>query len=239
MLTLFGAAQSGRQSRSIGTAAVRRCDHPDACPCENRPVTDRRLPWLLALPLMVAGSVAAHLVGYAVVPATPEHATGEGGELGGFHERASQGVAGHTVLLLGLAASLIGVVCIRALLARVRGRESRRLGAGCFFLLPLIAYSSQELLERLLHAESFPFQAVLEPRFLLGLALQLPFAAAAFVLAWLLLAVGARLLRFLGRPPSTAPHALPPQLWAPTTVASPRVRALSRGHPLRGPPLLA
>lgn len=202
-------------------------------------MTDRRLPWLLALPLMGAGSVAAHLAGYAVVPANASHATGEGGELGGFHERASQGVAGHTVLLLGLATSLIGVACIRTLLARVRGRESRRLGAGCFFLLPLIAYSSQELLERILRAESFPFHAVLEPRFLLGLALQLPFAAAAFVLAWLLLVAGTRLLRFLGRPPRTAPHALTPRLWTPATVASPRVRALSRGHPLRGPPLLA
>jgi hypothetical protein len=121
----------------------------------------------------------------------------------------------------------------------VRGRESRRLGAGCFFLLPLIAYSSQELIERLLHAESFPFHAALEPHFLLGLALQLPFAAAAFVLAWPLLAVGRRLLRFLGRPPRPASHALPPRLWAPTSVALPRVRPLSRGHPLRGPPLLA
>jgi len=188
---------------------------------------------------MVAGSVAAHLVGYAVVPAGPDHAMGEAGEFGGFHERASQGFAGHTVLLLGLAASLVGVVCIRALLARVRGRESRRLGAGCFFLLPLIAYSSQELIERLLHAESFPFHAVLEPRFLLGLALQLPFAAAAFVLAWLLLAVGTRFFRFLGRYPSPASPAPPPRLLAPTSVALPRVRALSRGHPLRGPPLLA
>lgn len=202
-------------------------------------MTDRRLPWVLALPLMAAGSVAAHLVGYAVVPVRPDRAAGEAGELGRFHERASSGVAGHTVLLLGLAASLVGVICIRALLIRVRRRESRRLGAGCFFLLPLVAYSSQELIERTLHAETYPFSAVLEPHFLLGLALQLPFAAAALVLARLLLAVGRRLLRVLGRPPRPAPPAFPSRLSASSSFAVARVRPLSRGHPLRGPPLLA
>jgi hypothetical protein len=202
-------------------------------------VISRRIPWLLALPLMAAGSVAAHLVGYAVAPAGLERATGTGREVGGLHERASQGVAGHAVLWLGLAVSIVGVICLRAVLARVRGRESRRLGAGCFFVLPLLAYSAQEVIERLLHAESFPFHAVLEPRFMLGLALQLPFAAAAFLVGWFLLRVGIRLLRFLGRPPRTAAHVLAARLWAPTSVALPRVRALSRGHPLRGPPLLA
>jgi hypothetical protein len=102
----------------------------------------------------------------------------------------------------------------------------------------LIAYGSQELIERLLNAESFPFHAVLEPHLLVGLALQLPFAAAAFVVGWLLLGAGRRLLRFLGRPPRASSHALLPQLSAPTCVEFPRVRALSRGHPLRGPPLL-
>ena len=103
----------------------------------------------------------------------------------------------------------------------------------------MLAYSSQELIERLLHAESFPFQAVLEPRFLLGLVLQLPFAAAAFIVGWFLLGVGRRLLRFLARPPRLASRALPARVWVPATVALPAVRPLSRGHPSRGPPLLA
>jgi hypothetical protein len=96
-----------------------------------------------------------------------------------------------------------------------------------------------ELIERLLHVESVPFDAVLEPRFLLGLALQVPFAAAAFLLAWLLLRVGERLLRLLSKRPlrSLRPRAV--ALPAPSALVFPRIRPLSRGHPLRGPPLLA
>jgi hypothetical protein len=37
--------------------------------------------------------------------------------------------------------------------------------------LPPLAFASQELAERLLNAEAFPFQATLEPRFLVGLLL--------------------------------------------------------------------
>ena|SRR5438105_3368936 len=198
----------------------------------------RRLPWLLALPLMVAGSIAAHAVGSASSPGRAG-THGETGELGGVHERASGGFAGHAVLWLGLLVAVVSVVALRAFLSRARVRESRGVGAGCFFLLPLIAFGSQELIERLLHAEGFPFQAVFEPRFLLGLVLQLPFAAAAFLLSWLLLEVGRRLIRFLGSPAVSSPRTHAVRLWVPACVALPRVRALSRGHPLRGPPLLA
>ena len=212
---------------------------PAACPCDNRPVLRRRLPWLLALPLMVGGSIAAHVIGYVVAPATAEAGHSEVRELAALHERSSTGYAGHAVLPLGLVAALIALVGVRRLVSRLRGRDSRGLGAGCFFLLPLLAYSSQELIERLLHAEGFPFHAALEPRFLLGLALQLPFAAVAFLLGWLLLRVGQRLIRRLRDRPVPRLGARPTRLWSPTTVTLPRVRPLSRGHPLRGPPLLA
>ena len=199
----------------------------------------RRLPWLLALPLMAAGSLAAHAAGYALGPNAHEDAHGEAAELAAVHERASGGFGGHAVLAVGLLAGLLAVVAIRALVLRAPGRDSRRLGAGCFVLLPLLAYSAQELIERLLHAESVPFDAAFEPRFLLGLTLQVPFAAVAFLLAWLLLRVGERLIRLLGKRPlrSLRPRAL--ALPAPSALAFPRIRPLSRGHPLRGPPLLA
>ena len=135
-----------------------------------------------------------------------------------------------------LAAILVAALVI-ALARRARGTTRRGAGACAFFLMPLIAYSSQELIERLLHAESFPFQAALEPRFLLGLALQLPFALAAFALGWLLLRLGTRLLRLLARHPQPA---LPlARAWTPQRDFSPPIPALARGHPLRGPPLLA
>lgn len=203
--------------------------------CDNLVVCRRRLPWLLALSLTAAGSLAAHAVGSAVAP-TADGGHGEAGEPAALHERVSNGYAGHVVLWLGIAAALLAVVGVRAVVARTRSRDSRGVGAGCFFLLPLIAYSSQELVERLLHAESFPFDALLEPRLLLGLALQLPFAAVALSVGWLLLDAGQRLIRFLRARRTRKPRALPQRLWTPAFFNVPSVRALSRGHPLRGPP---
>jgi hypothetical protein len=188
---------------------------------------------------MVAGSIAAHMVGAALAPATARPADGDGGELTGLHDRASGGYSGHAVIWIGLVVALVAVAGIRGLLCRCGKRESRGLGAWCFFLLPLLAFTFQEISERLLHAESVPFHAVFEPRFLLGLALQLPFAGVAFIVAWLLLRVGKRLLRFLARRPGAALDARSTPSWALAAVALPRVRPLSRGHPLRGPPLLA
>lgn len=201
----------------------------------------RRLPWLLALPLIVAGSLAAHTAGRALGPSVTlsEFSHQEAGGLSGLHERASTGYAGHAVLWLGLVVALIAGAGIYALVVRFGGRNRRGLGAGCFFLLPLLAYSSQEFIERSLHAESFPFHAVFEPRFLLGLTLQLPFAAAAFALGWLLLRAAKRLVEFLAARPVPKLSARSARLWTPSASAAPRVRALSRGHPLRGPPLLA
>ena len=196
-------------------------------------MTRRRLPWLLALPLMAAGSVTAHLVGAALAPAGPlDH------EVAGHGERTSAGVAGQSVMVLGVLVALLVAFALYGA-GRRRGATRRGLGAGCFSLLPVVAYSAQEVFERLLHAESFPFHAVLEPRFLLGLALQAPFAAVAFLTGWSLLRAGTRLLRLLGATPLASLRDRPVRLRRPPEVTLARIRALSRGHPLRGPPLLA
>jgi hypothetical protein len=189
---------------------------------------------------MIAGSLAAHGIGYLGGVPAAEGVHAEGSELVGVHERAGGGYAGHSAMWLGILAALISVAGVRALAGRLGDRASRGLGVCCFCLLPVLAYCSQELIERLLAAESYPFNALLEPRFLFGLALQLPFATAAFLVGWLLLRVGAHLIRLLGaawRPPAL--RARPLRLWAPAAVALPQIRPLSRGHPLRGPPLLA
>jgi hypothetical protein len=51
------------------------------------------------------------------------------------------------------------------------------------------AFALQEHMERLLHHGEFPWSAVLEPTFALGLLLQLPIALAAWLVAHLLLRV--------------------------------------------------
>src|SRR5262245_20500147 len=137
----------------------------------------RRLPWLLAVPLMVAGSVAAHSLTYLVVAArTAPEGDAEASE------RVSSAHSGYLVLFMGVLAA----TALVAAAARSPAGRHRRGGLEpypwMFFLLPPLAFGLQELSERALHAEAFPFHAALEPRFLLGLLLQVPFALLALFL---------------------------------------------------------
>ena len=73
----------------------------------------RRLPWLLALPVMAAGSLAAHSLSYLLITARPAEGAGEASE------RASRGSAGYLVLFLGiLAATALVAGAARLLLGR-------------------------------------------------------------------------------------------------------------------------
>lgn len=100
-----------------------------------------------------------------------------------------------------------------------------------FAAVGLLGFTVQEHLERLVHAGELPWLFD-RPVFLLGLALQLPFALLAWIGARSLLAVAATLRR----------PAAPPRAWlAPRCVASrpaaPAAAVLAAGHPLRGPPV--
>ena len=192
----------------------------------------RRLPWLVALPVMAAGSLAAHSLTYLFISA-------RAGERGGeASERASTGSAGYVVLFLGLlVATAVVAGCARLLLARRRPHRIVELSPWLFFVLPPLAFASQELAERLLRAEAFPFQAALEPRFLLGLLLQLPFGLLALLVARALLRVVERLVHALAR--ARAPRLRTTLPWSPRQAdALPRIPALALGHSQRGPPSL-
>src|SRR5712691_11317295 len=180
----------------------------------------RRLPWLLALPLMAAGSLAAHSLSYVFVSARAAAGAGEASE------RASRGSGSYLVLFLGiLAATAVVATGARVLLSRSRQRGST-VSPWLFFVLPPLAFALQEFAERLLHAEAFPFQAALEPRFLLGLLLQLPFG----LLALLLVRVFARVRR---------PRLATTARWSPRQAFDlPRIPALALGYQQRGPPAL-
>src|SRR5712692_1987395 len=148
----------------------------------------RRLPWLLALPVMAAGSLAAHSLSYVVVSA---RASESGTEVS---ERASSGGVGFLVLFIGILAATAVVAAVGRLLL------GRGVSPWWFFTLPPLAFTLQEFSERLLRAEAFPFHAALEPRFLLGLLLQLPFGLLALLVARMLLCVVERLVRALAGP---------------------------------------
>jgi hypothetical protein len=191
----------------------------------------RRLPWLLALPVMAAGSLAAHSMSYLFVSARAAEGGGEPSE------RAGTGGASYLVLFLGLLVAMAVVAaCARLLLARRRPRAFE-LSPRVFFVLPPLAFAAQEFAERLLRAEAFPFQAALEPRFLLGLLLQLPFGLLALLVARALLRVVERLVRALARARALRLRATPS--WSPRQAhALPRIPALALGYSQRGPPSL-
>jgi hypothetical protein len=191
----------------------------------------RRLPWLLALPVMAAGSLAAHSLSYLFLSVRGGH---DGREVS---ERASTGPAAYVVLVLGLLAATALVAAAARLLTARRRPRAFVLSPWLFFVLPPLAFTSQEVAERLLGAEGFPFQAALEPRFLLGLLLQLPFGLLALFVARALLRIVERLVCALARAQATRLPTRPS--WSPREArVLPRIPALALGHAQRGPPSL-
>jgi hypothetical protein len=176
-------------------------------------VTGRRAPWLVSLPVALAGCLAAHFAAYAL--ATP---TG--------HAHASHGYLAHLPLLAGAA---LAVVLGAALRHAVRGRSGVRPSPWLFALLPPLAFALQEHAERLPH----PGLVVAEPTFVLGLALQLPFAALAWLLARAILRAADALGGLLTLPPR--PRRRAPLRLEPPALRLPRaLRATSVSQ--RGPP---
>jgi hypothetical protein len=120
----------------------------------------------------------------------------------------------------------------------MRRRGQRPVPAWAFALLPLLGFTAQEFLERWLAGSDLPWWMVMQPTFRVGLALQLPFALLAYLLARLLLRTAHEVGVALARPqlpvallPRTAPI-LPAAVWPP------RLSSLSLGWSERGPPLL-
>jgi hypothetical protein len=106
-----------------------------------------------------------------------------------------------------------------------------------FAALPPLAFALQEHLESLIHSGSIS-GVVIAPTFMIGLALQLPFALLAYGVARLLLGASGRVGRaFSERKPSfrgCRPAAGIP--WFALLLFPPRIAALAGGHAERGPP---
>jgi hypothetical protein len=168
----------------------------------------RLLAWTITLPLTATGLLCAHTLAYA--------ATGT----------AADGVHGY----LAHAPQLAAVLATAALAALVFESRAAARPAWPFAAFALAGFAAQEHVEMLAHSGEIPW-LLTSPTFLLGLALQLPFAAAAWLSARLLLRVRARPLR---RPPRI------PSLVLPLTpaAASPSAAAAVIRPAGRGPPVL-
>jgi hypothetical protein len=188
--------------------------------------------WAIALPLAVASWLGAHCLSYWLVsPGAEEHM--------GLH--ADHGHAwfgyGPSLAIWGLALVVAGVaLCVGE---GQRARQPSGPPALLFAALPPAGFVVQEHVERVLGTGSIPVDLAAEPTFLVGLALQVPFALAALLLTRALYAIGFGLGRTiaselsLGRPLRHWPPSLL-HLPASVTLVSPSVLAL--GHGQRAPP---
>ena len=175
---------------------------------------------------MAAGSLTAHSLTYVFVSARASEGAGE------VTERATGGGNCNAVLFLGI---LIAFSLVAAGLRLARRQRDLQVSPWLFFVLPPLAFASQEFVERLLHVEASPFQAVLEPRFLVGLLLQIPFGLLALFVARCLLRVVATVARALA-PARTPRVGALVYRWRTGGCDLPRIPALALGHAGRGPP---
>jgi hypothetical protein len=192
--------------------------------------TVRRLgAWVVAVPVMVAGTEIAHTLAYRIVYPQADvrwHVLAASGH--GYTARAP--------LALGLGFALVVIGLVSLVVDAARRRPTTDVAPWAFALLPLLSFTAQEFLERWVALGSVPWWMVEQPTFRVGLLLQLPFAALAYLVARLLL----RSARSAG-----AAVAVSPRIWLlvsvaaarrPATGMSTRPRVPALGFGVRGPP---
>jgi hypothetical protein len=183
-----------------------------------------RLAWLLSLGLAAAGGLAAHGLAYRIAEPDAERR----------HELLQS--TGHGYMDLTLLGSLCAALTVLAFAGCVLAgiRRDTRPPLWLFALAPPVGFALQEHAERLLHQDALSAGTVLEPTFLAGLLLQLPFAVVALLFARALLVAAGVLARELGaapprfRPAPDASLAVPTGHWtpaAPTLVCARGQRA--------------
>jgi hypothetical protein len=189
------------------------------------------LLWLLAAPLVAAGTLGGHVLGYRVaLTDSAEHAE--------VLAETGHGYLDHAPLAVGLCLALAAVALVLRGIAAARGASAATTPPWVFAMLPPAVYAVQEHLERLLHSGHAEWTHALEPPFLVGLVFQLPFAVAALLLARALATMADAIGRaFVGgsRRPRLSSVAV---LARPAVAALPRVRASALAYGERGPPSL-
>ena len=193
----------------------------------------RAVAWLLSIPLMLGGTEVAHWLAFRLVYP-------DAWERSQVLQQTGHGYFSWLPLLGGIgAALLLSALFLHGRNVRDgRGRQVAQLRLAQFAALPPLAFALQEHLERLIHDGTLA-GVVLEPTFLLGLLLQLPFAVAAYLVARLLLRAAERMgIAFAGRSGPRRRATPPvPRPWFPLVLAPPRLAVLAGGHAERGPPL--
>lgn len=191
----------------------------------------RRFMWSLSLPLAAAAWFTAHSLAYVIVEPHPRHRDEVLAE------------TGHLQLLdapLAAACALTLILAGFALAVHdgVRDRARERIPVWPLAVLPPAGFAVQEHLERLIASNAFPIDAAVEPTFAIGLALQLPFAAMAVLVARALLGFGHALGRCItaGTAVRLPAWDAPPHLLARSDPLLVRRPVLADSHGQRAPP---
>ncbi len=178
---------------------------------------------------MLGGLLAAHSLGYRLAIPDP-HARADA------LAQSGHDYFGYLPFALAVSIGVLFAALVLQGLRAFRGERQRPAMSPLIVLLPPIAFVVQELSERLIHTGHVPLTTIVEPAFLFGLALQLPFAFAALLLAWVLDSAARVVGRALATPPQPTFPAFVP---LPVRVAAaPRPAGLARGYGERAPPVL-
>lgn len=189
----------------------------------------RPLAWLLAFPLVTAGSLTAHALAYQLVEPSPYARLD-------LLDRTGHGYLAAAPFVLGVCLAFVVAGLAAHAIAAVRRRPLEPPAAWPLALLPLLGFAFQEHLERLVATGDLPLGAAAEPSFLVGLALQLPFALAGLLAARLLGRAAEALGRALAGPPSSAPRLRPGAVARAVDAVLPPLAALAVPGSERGPP---
>ncbi len=178
---------------------------------------------------MLGGLLAGHALGYRLAIGDP-HARADA------LAHSGHSYFGYAPFALAVCLGVLGAALVLQGVTGFRGERRRPATSPLILLLPPIAFVVQEFLERFMHAGHVTWTTAFEPAFLFGLALQLPFALAALLLAWALdsaaRAIG-QALAAVPRPTFSAFVPVPVRV-----VAAPRPAGLARGYGERAPPFL-
>jgi hypothetical protein len=199
------------------------------------PTTGGPLVWPVSLSVCVAGWLIAHSLAYRLLVSGHEGS-------GALVERTGHGDLAFSPYLMAVSVTVLLLALAVAVAAGAARRARPGVPLAPFVLLPPLDYIGHVGLESLQHGGQVSADAALEPVFLIGLALQVPFALAALLLARTAMAWAEALGR--GLTPSWRPRPVahawpaPPRLLI-GTEHRPIIPALASSCSERGPPASA
>jgi hypothetical protein len=194
-----------------------------------------RAAWLITLPLAAASWLGAHCLAYWLVAPADEHQMG-------LHAESGHAYLGYTPAIFVLGGALLAVGLVLCVWLGLRDVRPSPPPLRLFALVPPVGFTVQEHVERLIGTGGLPPDIVLEPTFLVGLALQLPLTLAALLLAHALHGAGFAFGRMLAPRLALVPTGAvtPASLQRLPTAATPITPSvLALGHGPRAPPAAA